>query len=90
MIARVDEPRVAALVRSGALSGLSIGYRAHGAWRGRVRALTAVELVEVSLVALPMQPGARVHLVTEAARAVVPDMVPDPRRPRADEEIDHG
>uniref|UniRef100_UPI0035CB452D HK97 family phage prohead protease n=1 Tax=uncultured Sphingomonas sp. TaxID=158754 RepID=UPI0035CB452D len=87
VIGRIDEPRVAALVRSGALRGLSIGYRARAALRGRVRQLTAIDLVEVSLVASPMQSGARVHLVADRAMATTPDKVPDPRRPRADQRM---
>lgn len=70
VIGRVEEPRLAALVRSGAVDGLSFGYRVRGAERraGRGaerRALTAIELVEVSLVAQPMQRLARVHAVAE-------------------------
>jgi len=50
----------AALVRAGALDGLSIGFRTARARRdGRVRVLTEVELWEVSLVTFPMLPGAR-------------------------------
>lgn len=63
VIARIDDARVAGLVRSGALAGLSFGYRVREARRGRVRELTAVDLVEVSLVAQPMQPLARVLAV---------------------------
>lgn len=85
VIGRIDDPRVAALVRSGALAGLSIGYRAVAARRrGGVRELAALDLVEVSLVAAPMQPAAKVHLVAEHGTADTPDMVPDPRRPRAE------
>ncbi len=90
VIGRIDDARVARLVRGGALNGLSIGFRARGAVRGRVRELTAVDLVEVSLVAQPMQPLARVHMVEERATMPPPDLVPDPRQPRADEESDHG
>ncbi|MGB7404492.1 MAG: HK97 family phage prohead protease, partial [Pacificimonas sp.] len=53
----------AALVRAGALSGLSFGYRTKRARADRARGLRellAVELVEVSLVTFPMQPLARV------------------------------
>ncbi len=65
VIGRIDDARLGQLVRSGAVSGLSFGYRARAAVRGRgaVRELTAVELVEVSLVAQPMQPLARVIAV---------------------------
>ena len=49
-----------ALVRSGAMDGLSIGFRAVTARRdGALRVLTAVDLWEVSLVTFPMLPGAR-------------------------------
>ncbi len=57
----------AAMLRDGAIRGLSFGYRVRqstptpGGRGGRPqRELTALELVEVSLVTLPMQPGARV------------------------------
>ena len=66
VIARVDslDSRAAALLLRGEVSGLSFGYRARGYRRvpgGRV--LEDIELLEVSLVTHPLQPGARVHLV---------------------------
>ena len=67
VIGRIDDATVAGMVRSGAVSGLSFGYRARGAVRGRVRELTALDLIEVSLVAQPMQPLARVHAVENGA-----------------------
>ena len=63
VIGSVSEPGLAALVAKGAVTGLSFGYRARGVRRGAVRELTEVELVEVSLVAQPMQRLARVHAV---------------------------
>ncbi len=63
VIGRVAHPRLAALVKAGAVTGLSFGYRVKAARAGRVRELTGLELVEVSLVAQPMQPLARVHAV---------------------------
>ena len=54
---------VAALVRSGALSGLSIGYRAVRTRQGAWREILSGVLIEVSLVAQPMQPGARVTTI---------------------------
>ncbi len=54
----------AALLGDGAVSGLSFGYRVREARAGRNRELTALELVEVSLVTFPMQPGARVLAVS--------------------------
>ena len=55
-----------ALVRSGAVAGLSFGYRVREAARDAksgVRQLTDLDLLEVSLVTFPMQPLARVHAV---------------------------
>lgn len=57
----------AALLRDGALDGLSFGYRVRGKVERTNRELTDLDLVEVSLVTFPMQPGARVHRVTEDA-----------------------
>jgi len=45
--------------------GLSFGYRVRAARQGPFRELTDLELVEVSLVAQPMQPLARVHAVDD-------------------------
>ena len=63
VIGRIDDARLAGLVKAGAVDGLSFGYRVRGSRTGRVRELTALDLVEVSLVAQPMQPLARVHAV---------------------------
>ena len=66
VIAALDRPEGAparALLR-GAVTGLSFGYRARGFIRDAVgRALTDIDLFEVSLVTHPMQHGARVHLL---------------------------
>ena len=51
----------AGLVSQG--SGLSFGYRIKSASKGTYRELLALELVEVSVVKVPMQPLARVHAV---------------------------
>jgi len=59
-----DAERAAQLVKSGRLDGLSFGYRVRAARRsGGLRELRELKLVEVSLVAEPMQPKARVHAV---------------------------
>ncbi|MBV7255214.1 HK97 family phage prohead protease [Pacificimonas sp. WHA3] len=61
----------AALVKAGALTGLSFGYRTKRARPDRVRGvreLLDVELVEVSLVTFPMQPLARVIGVFDEER----------------------
>ena len=56
--------RAAKMVRSGRLDGLSFGYRVRASGTsGGLRELRELELVEVSLVAEPMQPKARVHAV---------------------------
>ena len=53
----------AALLRKGAVDGLSFGYRVVAArpGAGSARRLERLDIVEVSLVTHPMQPGARVH-----------------------------
>ena len=61
VIARITEAQVSERVRRG-LRGLSFGYRVREARTGgALRELTELDLVEVSLVARPMQPKARVH-----------------------------
>ncbi|PVM92082.1 HK97 family phage prohead protease [Caulobacter radicis] len=55
---------VAALVKAGALDGLSIGFRQVKARRdGRLRVLSRVDLWEVSIVTFPMLPAARLAVV---------------------------
>jgi uncharacterized protein len=61
--ADVLNPEVAGLVRCGALRGLSVGYRARVVEQGAYRAIVRAELVEVSLVAVAMQPRAGVLTV---------------------------
>lgn len=56
----------AALLKEGALGGLSFGYRVREANGEAPRELKDLELVEVSLVTFPMQPRARVHAVDPA------------------------
>jgi HK97 family phage prohead protease len=69
VIARLSESRAggeaAALLREGAVRGLSFGYRVRRAEGSAPRQLTELDLVEVSLVTLPMQPKARVHAVED-------------------------
>jgi HK97 family phage prohead protease len=59
----VADLELARLVRAGAVAGLSVGYRALRVRQGVRRELLSVELVEVSLVAVPMQALARVEVV---------------------------
>jgi HK97 family phage prohead protease len=61
-----DATEAAALLRDGAVGGLSFGYHVRAkAPRPGGRELTDLDLVEVSLVTFPMQPGARVHALHE-------------------------
>ncbi|MEH3122987.1 MAG: HK97 family phage prohead protease [Sphingomonas phyllosphaerae] len=61
--AQVADDEVARLVRARALPGLSVGYRARVVQQGAWRAILRADLVEVSLVAVPMQPAARVETI---------------------------
>jgi HK97 family phage prohead protease len=63
VIGRVELPQLARQVQQGAVGGLSFGYRVQAARHGRWRELTRLELVEISLVPVPMQPLAWVHAV---------------------------
>lgn len=61
-----------ALLESGGLDGLSIGFRtvqARSDKTSRARQLIAIDLWEISLVTFPMLDGARVSTVKSAARA---------------------
>ena len=64
VIASVGDARVGRLVEGGRLKGLSFGYRVREARQdGPARELIDLDLVEVSLVAKPMQPKAKVHAI---------------------------
>ena len=78
VIARLSDGRAgreaAALLREGTVAGLSFGYRVRkasgpsaGPGPAGWRELVDVELVEISLVTLPMQPKARVHALEAPA-----------------------
>ena len=59
--------RTARLIQEGALSGLSIGYRARRAARnGHGRVLQELDLWEVSVVAFPMLRSARITQINDA------------------------
>jgi HK97 family phage prohead protease len=67
VIASVGDARAARLFGNGKVDGLSFGYRVREAKSaGGLRELIELDLVEVSLVAHPMQPKARVHAVESA------------------------
>lgn len=68
-----------ALIRQGALDGLSIGFRTRSAAPDRAgfRHLRAVDLWEISLVTFPLQPGARLDAplglkMRDLARRIAP------------------
>ncbi|MFN3819178.1 HK97 family phage prohead protease [Blastomonas sp.] len=65
VIAELDRQADHALdaLRSGHVTGLSFGYRVRKARGTSPRELLALDLVEVSLVTLPMMPGAKVHML---------------------------
>ena len=70
-----DLPRareVRALVKAGAVSGLSIGFQTKKAVarKGGGRLISALDLVEISLVTVPMHPGARVTGAKSVADAI--------------------
>lgn len=66
VIAALSDARAARLLASGKVDGLSFGYRVREAKSGGAgRELIALDLIEVSLVANPMQPKARVHAVEQ-------------------------
>ncbi|CAN7500668.1 HK97 family phage prohead protease [Mesorhizobium caraganae] len=69
-VRRADEVR--SLVRAGAVRGLSIGFITKKAMprKGGGRTITNLELLEASLVAIPMHPGARVTSAKSAVRAL--------------------
>lgn len=66
-----DGAKAGSLLTQGRVGGLSFGYRVRGSERkDGVRELQELELVEVSLVAKPMQKLARVHAVENGVVAV--------------------
>lgn len=70
-----DVPRareVRALVKAGAVRGLSLGFitRKASVRKGGGRTITALELLEASLVTIPMHPGARVVSAKDALQAI--------------------
>jgi hypothetical protein len=68
VIARLSESaagrEAGALLGEGAVTGLSFGYRVREAQGAAPRELVDLDLVEISLVTLPMQPKARVHALS--------------------------
>jgi HK97 family phage major capsid protein/HK97 family phage prohead protease len=72
LVAEVERAReVRALIREGAITGLSIGFVAKSATprQGGGRTISALDLLEVSAVAIPCHPGARITHAKAAAAA---------------------
>lgn len=69
-VARAREVR--ALVKCGAVRGLSIGFitRKAGVRPGGGRSIKSLELLEASLVTIPMHPGAKVTSAKSAVQAL--------------------
>lgn len=69
-VKRADEVR--SLVKAGAVRGLSIGFITKKAMprKGGGRTISNLELLEASLVAIPMHPGAKVTSAKSAVRAL--------------------
>ena len=69
-VAQAKEVR--ALIRAGAIRGVSIGFLTRKARprKGGGRTITDLELVEASLVSVPMHPGARVTSAKSAISAL--------------------
>lgn len=63
VIAMLEDAEPLAALRSGAVTGLSFGYRVRRSHGTRPRELIDLDLVEISLVTTPMMPGARVHML---------------------------
>jgi uncharacterized protein len=80
LIEEVERAReLLALMRAGALDGLSIGFRARRATRDArtgQRRLHEIDLWEISIVTFPMLPGARVNGVKSGATAASPPARP--------------
>jgi HK97 family phage major capsid protein/HK97 family phage prohead protease len=75
LVADVERAReVRALIREGAVSGLSIGFTTKSATsrKGGGRTINAVDLAEISVVAVPCHPGARITSVKAAGAAETP------------------
>lgn len=72
MVADVARAReVHALVKAGAVRGVSVGFATKSAApRPRGRTIKTLELLEISLVTLPMHPGARVTSAKSAVEAL--------------------
>lgn len=81
---------VRAMVKAGAVSGLSIGFVTKDAKRhAKGRTISALELHEISIVAVPAHPGARITSIKSVTSNGVPAVEnEDPKTPANAPEID--
>ena len=80
---------VRAMVKAGAVSGLSIGFVTKDAKRhAKGRTISALELHEISIVAVPAHPGARITSIKSVTSGVPQVEIEDPKTPANAPEID--
>jgi HK97 family phage major capsid protein/HK97 family phage prohead protease len=80
---------VRAMVKAGAVSGLSIGFITKDAKRhAKGRTISALELHEISIVAVPAHPGARITSIKSVTSGVPQVEIEDPKTPANAPEID--
>ncbi|MDB5659566.1 MAG: phage major capsid protein family [Cypionkella sp.] len=89
-VARAAEVR--AMIQAGAVSGLSIGFVTKSATpRPRGRTITALDLHEISVVAIPSHPGAQITSIKAANAANTPEentMLDETQTPANAQQID--
>ncbi len=91
LVDEVERAReVRAMVKAGAVSGLSIGFVTKDAKRhAKGRTISALELHEISIVAVPAHPGARITSIKSVTSNGVPAVEnEDPKTPANAPEID--
>jgi HK97 family phage major capsid protein/HK97 family phage prohead protease len=80
---------VRAMIRSKAVSGLSIGFVTKGAKRhAKGRTITAAELHEISVVAVPCHPGAQITSVKSDDTAMHHEETPDMENEEIEQKIE--
>jgi HK97 family phage prohead protease len=87
MLAVARAREVLALMRAGALDGLSIGFRAVVGHRDKssgIRRLASIDLWEISIVTFPLLPEARVaHVKSDAEHRLLAAIVEASHRMRS-------
>lgn len=86
LIEEVERAReVRAMIRAGAVTGLSIGFVTKNASRnGKGRTITALDLHEISVVAVPAHPGAQITSFKSVTSDEEPKMDPKDEAPSID------